>query len=119
MPFCPKCRADYREGFIVCADCGVDLVNELPPLPELPKRSKQETEPLVLIATAPNEPLANMWADILLQQNIHVLVKKMPITPAYQLFAANTPQQIYVLASDADRAKEILTPFTENGENGQ
>ncbi|MBR3637111.1 MAG: hypothetical protein IKN45_04220 [Lachnospiraceae bacterium] len=29
MPWCPKCRNEYREGFTVCADCGVDLVDEL------------------------------------------------------------------------------------------
>jgi hypothetical protein len=29
--FCPKCRAEYREGFYVCVDCDCDLVDELPP----------------------------------------------------------------------------------------
>jgi len=29
--FCPKCRSEYREGFYKCADCGVDLVAQLPP----------------------------------------------------------------------------------------
>ena len=28
--FCPKCRAEYREGFTVCADCEIDLVDVLP-----------------------------------------------------------------------------------------
>ena len=32
--FCPECRAEYREGFYVCADCNVDLVDNLPPEPE-------------------------------------------------------------------------------------
>jgi hypothetical protein len=33
--FCPKCREEYRSGFDVCADCGVQLVAELPdPGPE-------------------------------------------------------------------------------------
>ena len=27
--FCPKCRAEYREGFYVCADCEIDLVDVL------------------------------------------------------------------------------------------
>jgi hypothetical protein len=31
--FCPKCRAEYREGFYVCGDCNVELVEELPPEP--------------------------------------------------------------------------------------
>jgi hypothetical protein len=31
--FCPQCRAEYREGFYICRDCGVTLVSELPPEP--------------------------------------------------------------------------------------
>ncbi len=27
--FCPKCRAEFREGFTHCSECDVDLVNEL------------------------------------------------------------------------------------------
>lgn len=30
MPWCPKCRNEYVEGMTVCAECGVDLVDELP-----------------------------------------------------------------------------------------
>jgi tetratricopeptide (TPR) repeat protein len=30
MPYCPKCRAEYREGFTECADCRVPLVDALP-----------------------------------------------------------------------------------------
>ena len=29
--WCPKCHAEYREGFDVCADCGVALIDSLPP----------------------------------------------------------------------------------------
>ncbi len=28
--FCPNCKAEYREGFNRCSECGVALVNELP-----------------------------------------------------------------------------------------
>lgn len=34
MPFCPQCRAEYVEGIATCADCGVALVDALPPEPE-------------------------------------------------------------------------------------
>lgn len=30
MPWCPKCRSEYRQGFTVCADCGCELVEEEP-----------------------------------------------------------------------------------------
>jgi hypothetical protein len=29
--FCPKCKAEYRQGFTHCADCDVDLLEVLPP----------------------------------------------------------------------------------------
>jgi hypothetical protein len=32
--FCPKCRAEYRDGFSSCSDCHVELVENLPPLEE-------------------------------------------------------------------------------------
>ncbi len=35
--YCPACRTEYRVGFTVCADCGADLVPQLPPEPEAPK----------------------------------------------------------------------------------
>ena len=28
MPWCPKCKTEYREGIEVCADCGSQLVEE-------------------------------------------------------------------------------------------
>jgi hypothetical protein len=28
--FCPKCKAEYRDGFTECADCNIALVYELP-----------------------------------------------------------------------------------------
>ncbi len=31
--FCPNCRTEYREGFTVCADCNIDLVDDLPQEP--------------------------------------------------------------------------------------
>lgn len=29
MPFCPKCKNEYREGFKICPDCELELVDEL------------------------------------------------------------------------------------------
>lgn len=38
MPWCPKCRCEYRPGFTVCSDCGG-------PLEELPAPQPPEPEP--------------------------------------------------------------------------
>ena len=29
MPWCPKCKNEYKDGFTVCADCGTELVASL------------------------------------------------------------------------------------------
>ena len=34
--YCPVCRAEYREGFLECSDCDVDLVEELEPMLKMP-----------------------------------------------------------------------------------
>ncbi len=28
--YCPKCKEEYRDGFYICADCQIPLVDELP-----------------------------------------------------------------------------------------
>ena len=33
--FCPKCKSEYRSGFVHCQDCDVDLVEQLPQSPHL------------------------------------------------------------------------------------
>ena len=29
--FCPRCTAEYRQGFTRCGDCDIELVDHLPP----------------------------------------------------------------------------------------
>ena len=36
MPWCPKCKSEYREGIKECADCKIPLMDELPPDSENP-----------------------------------------------------------------------------------
>lgn len=46
MPWCPKCKTEYREGFTVCADCGSELVAEEPgdsSDEKLQKKSREDT----------------------------------------------------------------------------
>lgn len=41
MKYCPRCGAEYRPGFDVCADCHVPLIEEppVPPVPEEPQEA--------------------------------------------------------------------------------
>lgn len=50
--YCPKCKAEYRQGFTVCADCGVPLVYELPKEePEKKPKINPEAQFVELLAT--------------------------------------------------------------------
>ena len=41
--YCPACRAEYREGFLECTDCDVDLVKKLEPIRKMPGFVKMAT----------------------------------------------------------------------------
>ena len=41
--YCPACRAEYREGFLECTDCDVDLVEKLERIPRMPRFVKMAT----------------------------------------------------------------------------
>lgn len=41
MPWCPKCKCEYRDGITECADCKVPLVDELPTENELQSENER------------------------------------------------------------------------------
>ena len=42
--FCPNCRYEFRRGFTKCNECGVDLVDSLPPEEDAPGAGKAPAE---------------------------------------------------------------------------
>ncbi|MDD5038689.1 MAG: DUF2007 domain-containing protein [Dehalococcoidales bacterium] len=83
----------------------------------MPKH-EDKSEALVLVATAPNEPIARMWAGILENEGIHSLIQHHGMRSAQYASPLFSQCKIYVLASQAEKAKEILAPslnidFTE------
>lgn len=120
MPFCPKCRDEFQDWVEVCPDCHVKLVAALR---ESPSRVKKDSkaEALVLAASAPNRPLADMWAGILKDKGIRCMVKgyegggfRYP-PMASPLQPSNLQFDVYVLKSDLGRAKETLKEANPEG----
>ncbi len=111
MPYCPKCRDEFQDWVEVCPDCQVALVDKLPPEPA---KRKGRRDPLVHIATTPNEAVAYLWAGILEENGIRCLIKSGQLRAAMYVLPFNQQSEIYVLASETDRATRILAPFLQD-----
>lgn len=75
-------------------------------------------QPLVSVATAPNEPIARLWADALAEAGIRVLVR--PLGPGLGAWAsaATFEHDLAVLAGDADRARALLAALMGTDDEG-
>ncbi len=103
MPFCPRCRTEYRTGILTCADCGLPLSATLP-------RERPVGEPIkeVVVARYGSEAEAAMWAELLRQAGIPSRsVAYLADLGAYWATEA-TPHELRVRSTDAERARELL-----------
>ena len=119
MQYCPQCRDEFQDWVKTCPDCQVALVTELPvpPSPTIGsshgRKPAKASDPLVLLATAPNKLVADMWVGILEDKGIRCLVKTHPGYsigyPPVSLIQPSIMQfEVYVLQTDAERARETL-----------
>jgi hypothetical protein len=81
--------------------------------PGQPPKTEKGKERLVLIATAPNETVGTLWKGILEDNGIRSLLKGTSFMDTANYAHGVFPFELYVLASGAERAKEVLTPFME------
>ncbi|MFC2073075.1 putative signal transducing protein [Chloroflexota bacterium] len=109
--YCPVCHDEFQGWVEVCPDCGAKLVKELPAQSSLLKREKTD-EPLVHIVTAPNEAIAYMWSEILEEHDIYCLVKRGLAAAMYASSVLGC--EMHVLASQVEKAREILASLTDN-----
>ena len=72
MSFCPKCRCEYREGIMECADCHTKLVPMLPE--EQPPDYTPDYEDWIQLARLTSQPSAEMIVEGLRAKSIPVVV---------------------------------------------
>lgn len=108
MPYCTKCRDEFQDWVKTCPDCRVALVPELRSSSEASEATKVKRESLVHITNAPNEPIARMWMESLENSGIRSTMKGGAYKPEMGSDSPFLPCEIYVLASDAPRARRIL-----------
>ena len=130
--YCPRCRAEYRPGFEICTDCGLDLVDELPPegqaAPEpAAGESQQDLEALqswvgtdpVAVLTTLNEIEAHVARGALVDAGIPSSVWSSGAGAQYghAIPLAPFPHRVMVHKDDEAEARELLaTTFADEPE---
>lgn len=116
MPYCPKCRAEYRQGFTKCADCDVELVDELSNdihehenvLVTHQWTPSMESETMLDTFTEPVEfmyvvsMLEEMEIPFLVRSEGGVTIKGLPS------MTSKIKRTIFVEEADIERAKEVV-----------
>lgn len=75
MPWCPKCKAEYQEGFTECTDCKVPLVEELDKL--------EEEEAFISFFQAEEQKTAEKLASFFEYSDLHCKTHYDEETKAY------------------------------------
>ncbi|MBM4445619.1 MAG: zinc-ribbon domain-containing protein [Chloroflexi bacterium] len=115
MTRCPECRHEFQDGVDACPNCGAHLIPGRP-APHA-TGSGRGREPLVYVATAPDEVLASLWKGILEEEGIPSLIRRSDLTAAMYVLPGNTRCEIHVLASEAQRARDILDSLREDDQH--
>jgi len=99
--FCPKCKAEFREGFYKCADCGIDLVEVPPPEPE----EEVSYVEMVEVFSTYNQGDILFIKSVLDGEDIHYYFQG---ESSLMMVAAGAYARLLVKADEAGRVKEIL-----------
>ena len=108
--FCPKCKAEYREGFSRCADCDIDLVPELSPEPETSPGPKTSVEYIdfVKIITYSSRHEAELAKGFLSVNGINAVVFGDDYGGIQPALSFSTGVQLLVKEEDAEKARRKL-----------
>lgn len=120
MPWCPKCKAEYREGFTECSTCHVPLVDTLPE-----ENATSEREDFVLpdgmekpiaVYTASNRLEAETICDLLREHDIAVLDRPAAFRQiqAYAGSDARFGVEIIVDASQTAQARALIDEMKQD-----
>jgi hypothetical protein len=99
--FCPKCKVEYRTGFIRCSDCEVDLVEELP------KEGSPFDDALTLLWECADQTECVGVCRDLKNADIPYQVDQIPYERDARM-RVEWRYRILISPNDLDRAKELL-----------
>ena len=115
--FCPKCRAEFREGYVFCKKCHTDLLDELLPL-ETKAEITYTQNPETFLISVFDDNQAKIVESLLRAYNIPVLRRYNELGHYFQLYWGFTVFgiELYVPAKALTIAQAILENKAEEPE---
>jgi len=106
MPWCQKCKTEYRGGVTRCSDCGSELVEVLQQIEEYPKNDSES-----FLMSVRDRIEADIVEGFLNSNGIPVLRKYKGAGAFVDLYLgiSYTGVDLYVPRSMLEHAKEILS----------
>ena len=107
--YCPNCKGEFREGFVRCNICDVDLIPALPPEPP------RDLADLVPLLTTSDVPYLMVVKSLLASEDIEFLVHGeeslglVTILPSGGSAPAALSATVFVRQTNLSRAREIVT----------
>ena len=119
MPYCPKCKTEYREGVSECADCHVPLVESLPE-EDVNSQSVENEEKLpeiVEIYRTLDERDMEQKTYHLYKNGIKYSVFEyvQPVREELEVLDSRIVFRILVSEEDAEKAVELIEEMEEKG----
>jgi len=104
MAFCPKCRSEYVDTVKVCAECGVALVDVLPP------HSIDPNVELVTVYRAQGEVDAQLMRSLLEANQVDCMLSGESVRLTHGITVDGLAEvKILVRSEDAERARDVIS----------
>jgi hypothetical protein len=110
--FCPKCGVEYRPGFKVCSDCGVNLVPDLPAHAKTPGKSPDHRAPVAVWRG--DDPVA-FSAAVAALEVAGIPARELSLHDQFTQIAAIQPSELAILVhpDNAARAQQVIREALE------
>ena len=114
MPWCTKCKNEFRKGIDYCSDCGGELVDVLLDDKIHSPMGAEKGEKLLITLT--DQVFAEMVEALLKDHHVPVIKKHRGSGGYLQLYMGMTNQgvDLYVPASLQEKALELIAPMLDD-----
>ena len=113
MPWCPKCGAEFREGFTMCSSCQIPLEEKLHGDAPEAVESKR-----IVLYTVTGTLEADMLCELLRREGIAAYPREQTLGQGARLYtgASFFGTDIMIDADEAERARTVLNAYLHQSE---